>query len=132
MAIGKLEIEKRKMSLEEEESETKRTNDAAKLEIEQKKAENDSEKNRIEDERLALDQRRLEFERDKAERDAKIEKDKLRNELILKGLDVGCKVAAITGLILICAAGVPLKDAGVIPDRLPFYQIATKIVGKYV
>lgn len=130
--IGKLSIEERKQDLAEEEAERKATNEAVKLEIEQKKVENDAEKNRIEDVRLELDEKRLEFEREKAERDAEIEKAKLKNERIIKGIELGGKIIIAGGLILICAAGVPLKDQGIIPEKLPFYNIATKIVARYV
>lgn len=132
VAIGKLGIEHRKIDLEEEESEAKRTNDAVKLEIEKQKADNDSEKNRIDNDRLALEKERLKFDRVKAERDAEIENAKLRNEVVLKGMEICGKFAIVGCLMVICAAGAPLKEGGIIPDRLPFYNQAIKLVSKYV
>lgn len=139
VAIGKLEVEHEKMSLEREELDHKMTNENAKLNIderkmdlEERKADLESEKVEIEVKKLNLEKEKLKLEREKADKENEIEKGKLRNELINKGIDAGVKVLAIGGLVLICAAGVPLKDAGIIPDKLPFYAMASKLVSKYV
>ena len=132
VSIGKLSLENRKMALAEHEFDAKQVYDQERLDLEKTKADNDAEKNRIEWNKVQLDGARLDFEKEQASKNEALEKAKLRNERILKYCDIGCKIAVVGGLMIICAAGVPLRNEGIIPEKLPFYNQALKIAGKYI